>query len=378
MQTTQFNALQNDANSYFETQLHFDLNALLAPISPGMPAGKWIRDSRAYRAIRNARSFDDDIAPSDAWEHALQDINWHSVSSKAADVLLRQSKDIECVGWLLEARLHIDGFGAIAPCLVLLDTLLITYWDTIYPLADSDGPYSRFNQIDWISAKLLFALHQMPMTANSGNSASTRYSWSDREQAQHTAQHMARYGGHQQLMPGPPPVAVQQGIAATATEHYQRLHHDLSAAIRALEALTKTLDSCFGDPAPRMATLPAVLEQMLAFIEDELRQRGEQPLPSIDGTPQPAFTQAKQAEQAALAACAGGIRDRDDAYAKLAELADYLMRLEPHNPVPHLLRRAVQWSKLDTGRLYHELFIRSNGTLSIAELFDGEASDRQA
>ena len=378
--------LQHDASTYFETAVKCTLDDLLGPISPDMPAGKWLRDSPTYRAIRRARSFDDDSTPRDAWEHELKRADWHAVSRMTTDVLCRQSKDIECVAWLLEARLHLDGFAAIAPCLTLLDLLLSKYWDCIYPLPDGDDFDFRANQISWISAKLLPALRLTPVTANAGDPASTQYGWADWEQAHRNAQLKARSGASEQQIEGTTLAMFQQGVAATGTDYYQQQRRTLADALQALALLDKTLDTCFGRSAPSMAAMVSLLEQLLAFTDGELHKRGirpVQPVPAEAKAEAPAQV-AAQAEPpaattppAASASHDNPIRDREDAYARLAELSDYLMRLDPHSPGPYLLRRAVQWGKLDTAQLYHEIFIRSKGTLSIFELLGVEVPDKQ-
>lgn len=374
--------LQTDANSYFETAVKFRLDDLLAPISPDMPAGKWVRDNPAYRAIRRARSFDDDSTPRDAWEHELKRADWLAVSRMTTDVLCRQSKDIECVAWLLEARLHMDGFAAIAPCLTLLDLLLGQYWDSIYPLPDGDDLDFRANQISWINAKLLPALRLTPVTASAINPDGTQYSWSDWEQAHRNAQIKARSGSGEQIE-GTTLALFQQGVAGTSTDYYQQLRRTLADALQALGVLDKTLDACFGRSAPSMAAMASLLEQVLAFADGELHKRGVRPVQAREDTPAaepasaapPAVASSAPAPLAAPA-LASPIRDREDAYARLAELSEYLMRLEPHSPGPYLLRRAVQWGRLDTAQLYHEIFIRSNGMLSIFELLGVEVPEQ--
>ena len=368
--------LQNDASSYFKTALKFDLDALLAPISPDRPAGKWMRDSPPYRAIRRARSFDDDSTPRDAWEHELKRADWPAVSRMTTDLLCRHSKDIECVAWLLEARLHLDGFAAIAPCLTLLDLLLGRYWDNIFPLPDGNDLDFRANQISWISAKLLPALRLTPVTASP---AGTQCSWSDWEQAHRNAQLKARSASGEQVIEGTTLAVFQQAVAASGTDYYQQLRRTLADALQALALLDKTLDSCFADAAPSMAAMAALLEQLLAFADGELHKRGVHPVQTRDEVParEPAgaLDTSAPAPQAAPAS-ASPIRDREDAYARLAELSEYLMRLEPHSPGPYLLRRAVQWGRLDTAQLYHEIFIRSNGMLSIFELLGVEVPEQ--
>lgn len=340
--------LRQHADAYFAASLQLSFDSLLAPIDSASAAGASMRGTPVYQALRRARHADDLSLPMGAWVRELKRPDWPGVSQATADVLCHRSKDIECVAWLLEARLHLDGFAALAPCLTLLDALLSQYWDTIHPLPDGGNLDHRANVITWIGEKLLPALRLAPITAPTG-AARMQYSWAEREQALRNAQ--------EQLADGTTLAAFRQGVADTGTDFYRQLQRTLSDALQALAALNTTLANYFGAAAPGMAAMAALLEQVLASTEDELHTRGV---------------------QASAEAPACDIRDREDAYARLAELSDYLMRLEPHNPVPHLLRRAVQWSKLDTGRLYHELFIRSNGTLSIAELFDGEAPDRQA
>jgi type VI secretion system protein ImpA len=42
---------------------------------------------------------------------------------------------------------------------------------------------------------------------------------------------------------------------------------------------------------------------------------------------------------------------RADAYRKLAEAADTLMRVEPHSPTPYLVKRAIAWGGMSLAEL---------------------------
>jgi type VI secretion system protein ImpA len=57
------------------------------------------------------------------------------------------------------------------------------------------------------------------------------------------------------------------------------------------------------------------------------------------------------------------IRSRVEAYRRLAEVADYLARTEPHSPVPHLIRKAISWGGLSLEELLPEL-VRDSAQLS--------------
>ena len=139
-------ALRQIAATYFEASLGLSVEQLLTPIASDNPAGKPMRGTREYSAIQHSRRADDASLPMGGWEHELKRADWHAVSRMAAQVLCVQSKDLACVAWLFEARLHIDGFAAIAPCLTLLDALLNQYWDNIHPLSDDGDLDSRANQ----------------------------------------------------------------------------------------------------------------------------------------------------------------------------------------------------------------------------------------
>jgi predicted component of type VI protein secretion system len=56
------------------------------------------------------------------------------------------------------------------------------------------------------------------------------------------------------------------------------------------------------------------------------------------------------------------IQSREDAYRRLAEAAEYLLRTEPHSPTPYLVKRAVAWGSMPLTELLQEL-VQSEGDL---------------
>ena len=56
---------------------------------------------------------------------------------------------------------------------------------------------------------------------------------------------------------------------------------------------------------------------------------------------------------------AGPIASRADAYRALTEASEYLMRTEPHSPVPYLVRRAITWGNMSLVELLDELLQKS-------------------
>jgi hypothetical protein len=71
------------------------------------------------------------------------------------------------------------------------------------------------------------------------------------------------------------------------------------------------------------------------------------------------------------------ITSREEAYQKLAEIADYLFRTEPHSPVPYLVHRAITWGQMPLDQLLPEL-TRGRGDLSLFMELLGMQETRQS
>ena len=56
----------------------------------------------------------------------------------------------------------------------------------------------------------------------------------------------------------------------------------------------------------------------------------------------------------------GPLKSRSEAYHRLNEAAEYLLRTEPHNPVPYLVKRAISWGNMNLMQLLSEL-VSSDG-----------------
>lgn len=64
----------------------------------------------------------------------------------------------------------------------------------------------------------------------------------------------------------------------------------------------------------------------------------------------------------------GPIQSRAEAYLRLTEAADYLLRTEPHSPVPYLIKRAVGWGNMSLAELLMELVGSPDDLVTIQRL----------
>ncbi|UXY17254.1 type VI secretion system protein TssA [Chitiniphilus purpureus] len=354
---------------YCRNNLERDFESLLAPIPGGNPAGEALRDSATYRAIEDARRADDASLPQGAWEYELKRADWARVSVLTSQALATQSKDLQLAAWLLEAEINRGGFAGIAAGLALLEGLCRRFWDTLYPPMPRGDLDHRVNVLRWVNEKLLPAIRRIPITATGRE---RDYSWADWEQAHRNEQ--VRSAGARNAAPpeGPALAELNSAIAATPSDGYGWLYCTLGDARAALEALTVAADTLFGSEAPSLGLLDGMLEQIQALVGAELHKRGIHADALRLTEPQQAQGSPAQVEEDDFYPPVGGpsgpIAGRADAYARLAEAADYLLHVEPHSPVPYMVRRAIEWGNLNAVELYQEVFLRFGGQISIFEL----------
>jgi type VI secretion system protein ImpA len=384
-QVSQLTRLTQCAHEYFQDHVGASFEALVAPIDPAMPAGRPVRGSSVYSAIEKARRQDDTSVPMGAWEHDMKRADWDKVSAMAADVLRHKSKDLQLTAWLLEARINKNGFVAIAPCLLLMQTLCERYWDGLYPEAEDGDLEYRANVFRWVNEKLLATLRLVPITAAERD---RDYCLADLEQARRNEQLRDQLRSHSNgrdadALEGATIAQLTAAMTGTPTDAYLRLYDALADALGAIDLLSFTIDSRFGHGGQGLGKLMELLEQVLSVVEAELHKRGvyaQSTAPDAAAEePEPAVFASTADRPAELSpgesdTCHGAIRNRADAYARMAEAADFLRRVEPHSPAPYLVQRAIEWGRMNTADLYEELFLKLGGQLNIFEMLGLQAA----
>jgi len=354
--------LDQMADAYFTELLNTNLNALLAPIASNPEAGESLAGSATYAAIRSAREEEDASLPLGAWERELKRADWNAVSRLCVQALGTQSKDLQLAAWLLEAEIHRQGFCALAPCLTLIAMLSETYWQQMYP-AD---PEHRDNIFRWVADKLRLPLRRVPFTATGSG---VDYGWADWEQAQRNEQIRAALGREaEKSIEGTTINMFSSALSCMPSPQIIAVQDQLAAALAALKLLNEVLEKLLGDDAPIFDALAELLENISLMMESEARKRG---LTRKDAAALEDIAVEADIPPDSTAVAANGpisTAERRRLYTALALMADQLARLEPHSPVPYLIRRAVAWGGLDTAQLYNEVFVRCGGQINIFEL----------
>lgn len=330
---------------------NIDLEKLLRPIKGERPTGESLRYEGVYDRIREARREDDPGLSQGIYKTDLKRANWEANEILCLEALETRSKDLQIAAWLLEAWLHLHGFVGVKEGLRLLSGLCESYWDELYPEMEGDNVESRIAPIIWINEKLSLKLKQIPVTLPQSTDAPI-YCYADWESACHLDNLVKK---RPDVMPAAngkvTPATFHASVSLTPGTFYVSLAVDIKEAVEACLTLNQVLDEKCGKSAPSLHLFRETLETIQNLVADILRARHD------------TFSPEEFQETPAGAEIAEGsevwsnhpIRSRAEAYWRLSEAADYLLRTEPHSPTPYLVKRAVAWGSMSLLELFQQI-----------------------
>ena len=329
-----------------------DFKSLVQPISVDEPAGGSVpfgvkEQLEQARKEINPESFaaDDPLRPEDYVK-----ADWTTIISLSQDTLRDTSKNLLVAARLMEALAKKHGFVGLRDGLHLLRLLVEVCWDRLDPPLEDDDAEVRAAPFHWIDdadrgAVFPNSVRSMTLLSAGGNS----FSWAQWQQSQ---------GG-----PDKGGDVVEKTISAANREQCQALVDNLSQAITELKFLAQYLSSKLGSDAPGLSTLRPAMDDCLRLAKQILQRKGPAPNGATVNGDAAADGQADAGGGGTFAVGRPRLATRDDIYHALAEAADALERLEPHSPVPFLVRRAVELGALPFPLLMAAL-IRDSGVLS--------------
>ncbi|QGZ42667.1 type VI secretion system protein ImpA [Pseudoduganella flava] len=346
------------------------LDQLLAPIAPDAPCGAPAGFDAVFTRIRLLREEDDPALPMRQWERPLKEADWPAIEALCVDVLTTRSKHLQIAVWLVEAWLRQRGYPGLALGLRLLDGLLATYWSGLYPAIEDDGDCDqRLAPLEWLNEALgqQVAVHAPLLPLDDRKPPFLALAAWERMTAQEVAGEAAAPGGDD----APLTRAGTRELALRAPAALRSTRAAVAQSCAALHAIHEGLVRQLGAQAPNLARLQATLEAALralahlepagaALVLDAPALPAAAPI-AVPGDPV-ALAPVLPADVVPGIATAGW-RNRADAYATLDALAAYLMEIEPHSPVPFLIRRALHWGAMPLPELIAEI-IREEGDLN--------------
>lgn len=341
-----------------------EVSRFLSPISDERPAGEWLRFDPLYDEIKILREKDDPMLPQGVWQRELKKSDWSGVARLCEDALTTRTKDLQIGAWMTEAWMDLHGFRGFERGFGVLAGLCRTFWDGVYPMPEDGSDEPRLAPIAWVADKLILPLKSIPITAAAGEERMS-YAWRDWEAALFLAK--SAKPGDKTSEKAITQSKFMVAVSLTPAAKFVALESEVLAALAAIDDLDRALTEKLGEnAAPSLTPLRTPLLAIQQFVTKVRSERGEraekQPTDAVEEIPM-SVEEAPSAAAAAVVSAGGVISTRAEAYHRLREAADYLMRTEPHSPVPYLVRRAITWGNLSLAELLEEL-LQKNADLA--------------
>jgi type VI secretion system protein ImpA len=288
--------------------------------------------------------------------------DWAQIRRLTEETLTRTSKDLETALRLTEALLKADGFAGLRDGLRLVCELISACWDRLHPVPDEgEGMEVRAERFYWIAepdkgSRLPQSVREAPLIKVIEPATADR-----RAQEHHLSYHAA-----QAAMRGQGEVRAAALSAAEPTN--AEVAEDLRQCLEELTRLEQLLQEKCGKEAPGLTSLRTALEDCGKYLATVARRPAEPP------TPPPPHDNGG-GNGAVLRP--GTASSREEAYRQLGQIADVLEQLEPHSPIPDLLRRAIELGKMPFRQLVQELIREPNLLAEVRREFglrDAESS----
>ena len=336
-----------------------DIEALLKPIAGSSPSGRDIREDKSYEVLKEARREEDGLNQGE-WKREPKLADWPKVIQTASKILSQDSKDLQVAAWLLEGLVKRHGFAGLRDGLRILRELQERFWDSLYPsIEDGDLDY-RSGRIEALNKILPFAIKSTAVTHPPGGPL---YSYAQYVQSQEV-ENLRRGAASDTEKKRQFAEALNEGklegdkfekaVAGTPLTHCLALLESITQSADEFDQLDRVLSEKYGEDAPSLRLIKEAISECRSLMESIVKKKGG----AVErAMPEPSKTEGTMAAPAARPQASVGVepRDRADALFRLAAIAEFFRRTEPHSPVSYLVQRAARWGEMPLAEWLQEV-----------------------
>lgn len=358
----------------------YDIDSLLSEVSSENPCGEDISYDSEFLDLERLLQSNSGGMFGDETE--AEEPNWSEFGDKAFS-LLRRSKDLRLVTYLILALLMQDGFSGLRDGAYLLRELLERYWDNLHPNLDPDDnndPLERINILsslspDTVSDQDPMKFRRRTMEIPLCNSRQIgKFSYRDIE--------MSRGGINVSEGQTVPDIALIEG--AFQDSDLEFLEGNLKSLGEAIENLAAAMDifseRAYQSQSPNLSDFTTLLKNIKKYVQTKVTMRtgGVLEEESVETASVTASVERDavniEASVTSSAPISGEIRTSKEAMIMLDKVCAYFERNEPSSPVPLLLRRA---KKLVSRSFLEIIEDFCPDAISQIELISGKNSDSE-
>jgi type VI secretion system protein ImpA len=335
------------------TEQIIDVEAILQPIAGNNPSGKDVRDGKDFGVLKEARRGEESLSQGD-WKRDAKVADWPKAIQLATKLLTGQSKDLQVAAWLVEALNKRHGFAGLRDGLKILRGLHANFWDGLYPaIEDGDLEY-RSGKLDALNKLLPFAVNNVPLVRAGDGTAYTYVHYKESQDVENLRRAAASDTEKRRQLEE----AVQEGnlegekfdkaVAGTPLTHCNALLEQLSECWEAYEQLDQVLEEKYGEAAPSLRAVKDAVGECRSLMNSIVKKKGGVGLDIVETPTAGAEVAGAAGATATVGAFSSGIdpRDRSEALRRLAAVAEFFRKTEPHSPISYLVQRAARWGEM--------------------------------
>lgn len=339
-----------------------DFEELLCEIQGDNPAGQPLDYVVKTRLDDDRKEIDpnlyDENDPQRPEEPKYAD--WEEIVELATQTLTSQTKDLNLVARLVEAVTRLDGFPGLDRALKFMLAYVQRCWEFTYPLVETEEDLeTRAGPFNWLAeaergARFPTTIRMLPIVMTSDQRVGV-LDWSNSRKPDAPIP----YDEINRLMTEMDPQLAEENLQA------------LKNSLETIAELQATLDDYMGPYAPSLVGLRKSLEECCGIadgIAKKLRPAG-------GSSGDESLTTEGDVQGGQSASGLGGgigawnpqnaVAARNAIYAQLRNTAELLIQLEPHSPIPYLIRKAVELGELSYPQLMARLVEDPNALMQI-------------
>ena len=335
------------------TEPVIDVEAILQPIAGDNPAGKDVRHGKDFDVLKEARRQEEVLNQGD-WQRDAKVADWPKAIQLATKILTEQSKDLQVATWLVEALLKRHGFAGLRDGLKILRGLHANFWDGLYPAIENGDLEYRSGKLDALNKLLPFAVNNTPLVRASDGTSYSYVHWKESQDIENLRRAAASESEKRRQLDE----ALKEGklegekfdkaVAGTPLTHCSALLEQLSNCWDAYEQLDEVLDQKYGEAAPSLSAVKDAVGECRSLMNSIVKKKGGVGLDIIATPEAGAEGTGATGAMATVGAFSGGLdpRDRSEALRRLAAVAEFFRKTEPHSPISYLVQRAARWGEM--------------------------------
>ena len=341
---------------------NFKLDHLLIEISPDSPCGENLEQNFVFAQLESEakiipeRQMGDVIIPE-------KSPDWRKICETSL-TLLERSRDLQVAMYLTCGLIQTEGFSGLDNGLTLINGLLQTFWDDVYPQTDPDDDYPvlRMNTLATLNddKKIIEPLQNLPLT----KSKLGEFSWNQIETVKSKLEALSHISQESYLeslkksndKDAPRTIeeakinatnylgTIEAAFNETSLNHLKEQNALIKHALEQTNAiLAISSDKAGAGNAPDISRLINLFKSILKLLDEKIKLKEATPLApegsdeeNLDGL----STSDGLIKTGVKAVKGNGIQSREDVIFAIDSICKYFEKYEPSSPVPFLLQRA--------------------------------------